>query len=159
MSFNKPVIIRDFQVGDIDFSGYDTTVTNDPEQSYQDQVEILAQRGGNDVPFTVAPVSPGKTTVTGNTIRANYVAAVKGDLAPTDPLGAVNINTASPVTSFSVHYTNGPDDAVEEGKHPQKPYSGTHRGVSGRVGLTGNPAHRIRDLRRPGFDRRHDLPG
>ena len=138
LSFNRPVVIRDFVVGDIDFSGYSTTVNNEPEQSYQDQVEVRTKRGSADIPFTVSPLSPGATTTTGQTVSANYKVGVKGDLNPADPLGAVAINTSDPVNSFAVSYTNGAADAAGEAGRNNKPYV-----PAGTTGMSDGQAIRI----------------
>jgi large repetitive protein len=118
LGFDKPVIIKDFQVGDIDYKGYVTTITNEPESSFQDQIEVRTQRGTGDIPIAVAAVASGATTITGQTISANYRSGVNGDLNPADPLGTVTVSPADPVNSFSIGYTNGPLDAAGEvGRH------------------------------------------
>ncbi len=117
MSFNRPVVIKDVNVGDIDFSGYKGTamsINNDPEQSFQDQVELRTQRGGVDIPYTVTPLAAGKVTTAGQITKAKYVKGVGGDLNPADPLGTVAVNTVDPINSFTIAYTNGPDDAAAE---------------------------------------------
>jgi large repetitive protein len=117
MSFNRPVVIKGVNVGDIDFSGYKglaNNISNDPEQSFQDQVELRTQRGGNDIPYTVTPLAAGKVTTTGQVTKANYQVGVAGDLNPTDPLGTVVVDTVEPINSFTIKYTNGPDDAAAE---------------------------------------------
>jgi large repetitive protein len=122
MTFDKPVLILNYGVGDIDYKGYDTTINNEPESSFQDQVEMRTQRGGTDIPYTVTPDTPGKTTISGQTVRANYRVGVNGDLAPTDPSGTVTLNTSAPINSFTTKYTNGPDDATAEAGRPAKAY-------------------------------------
>ncbi len=134
MSFDRPVVIKDLVVGDIDFAGYKGAaggITNDPEFSYQDSVELRTQRGGNDIPYTVTPLAAGKVTTVGQTTRANYVAGVLGDLNPADPLGSVAITTAAPVNSVTLNYTNGPADAAAELGKPETRKSYVPAGTSG----------------------------
>ncbi len=130
MAFDKPVVIRDYIVGDIDSVGYTTTVNNEPEQSYQDQVKLATQRGGNNVPLTITPPAAGKTSTSGQTVTANIALNVNGNLDPADVLGSVAINTSDPVTSFSTIYTNGPGDAALEAGRPRPSWMPPGQGVS-----------------------------
>ena len=53
-SFNKPVFVPDFSVSDIDWAGYgyNSSGIGMPHESFQDEVVLAGQRGGNTIAFT-----------------------------------------------------------------------------------------------------------
>jgi large repetitive protein len=117
-AFTKPVLIPQFDIGDVDFSGQ-TVAGNDPlHDSFQDEVELFAERGGIPVGFTFTQGSPGtnQPPITGpNRVAGGpFAPAVNGNLAPTDAKGTVYLAANAPVTSFGLNYSNGPDDAAND---------------------------------------------
>lgn len=105
--FDFPTVICDLLIGDIDYqlgSGSD---------SWQDEVDIVAFNGSNPVAINV--ISGSATTVTNNltpnvNIIANYDINGGENISPDDPSGQAAISTVAPITSFSISYSNGPDD-------------------------------------------------
>jgi large repetitive protein len=145
--FTRPVLIPEFDVGDVDFIGPNSGGGNDPlHDSFQDEVEVFAERGGNPVSFTFEQGSPGtnQPTITGpNTVAGGvYGAAINGNLAPTDLRGTVYLRANSPVNSFGFNYSNGPADAANDPAAPGAPNE-IPNVPAGSTGVSNNHAIRI----------------
>ena len=138
-SFSRPAMVMDkFTIGDIDSAGlkYESvppmSIYERPGNSYQDEVGLFASMNGTDVPLIISQV--GSTlTVTGQTIRSFYNTNIINNLAPTDPQGTVTVATTSPIDKFSIMYSNGEEDALDEQANPNlySWWSGTHGATNG----------------------------
>ena len=113
--FSKPVLVPDFTIGDIDYSGYGAGSNEEPHDSFQDEVELSAARGGIPVGFTITPLGGTDPVVTGPaSVAGDYTPGVNGNLGPEDVNGTVELSTLEPVTTFSFAYSSGPDEAASE---------------------------------------------
>jgi uncharacterized repeat protein (TIGR01451 family) len=138
-SFSRPAMVMDkFTIGDIDSAGlkYESvppmSIYERPGNSYQDEVGLFASMNGTDVPLIISQV--GSTlTVTGQTIRSFYDTNIINNLLPTDPQGTVTVATTSPIDKFSIMYSNGEEDALDEQANPNlySWWSGTHGATNG----------------------------
>ena len=114
-TFNKPVYVPDFRVDDVDAVGIGAAPAEEPHDSFQDEVELYADRLGTAVGFDVTPLGAGAPVVTGPTSFAGlYQPNVNNNVSPNDAFGQVLLNTTEPVTTFSFDYSNGPDEALYE---------------------------------------------
>ncbi|MBP2473374.1 putative repeat protein (TIGR01451 family) [Crossiella equi] len=113
--FNYPVLLPDFSVGDIDYSGLGASPAEEPWNSFQDQVQFTANRQGLPVGVTLAPRGGNRPVITGGTaVGGPYQQNVVGDVTPDDPAGTLSGKTNEPVTEFVLAYSNGPDDEAAE---------------------------------------------
>jgi large repetitive protein len=142
-SFTKPVLIPQFDIGDVDFTGQNSPPNDPLHDSFQDEVELFAERGGIPVGFTFTQGSPGtnQPTITGpNRVAGGpFSPAVNGNLAPTDPKGTVYLAANAPVTSFGLNYSNGPDDQANDPPAP----TGIASVPAGSKGVSNNHAIRV----------------
>ena len=131
------MVIPDFRVGDVDYAGWGYTGTNsidvvEPHDGFQDEVEVFGERGG--IPVTFNAIAQGGTRpvlVSGAKYRGGpYSPGTVGDLPPGDPAGGVILSTDSPVSSFVLQYSNGPDDAEAESTRETLPEFPSPNGVS-----------------------------
>lgn len=138
-SFSRPAMVMDkFTIGDIDSAGlkYESvppmSIYERPGNSYQDEVGLFASMNGTDVPLIISQVG-GTLTVTGQTIRSFYDTNIINNLLPTDPQGTVTVATTSPIDKFSIMYSNGEEDALDEQANPNlySWWSGTHGATNG----------------------------
>ncbi|MEZ5343696.1 MAG: SdrD B-like domain-containing protein, partial [Acidimicrobiales bacterium] len=126
LSYDRPVLIPDFSIGDIDYLGvdYDLATNANPHDSFQDEVTLTATRNGTPVGFSGTTGTATRPVITVDD-AANGVFAVAGgpyntgasgggNLAPTDAAGTVTLATLAPVTSIVFGYSNGPDDKAAE---------------------------------------------
>jgi SdrD B-like domain/Carboxypeptidase regulatory-like domain len=141
--FTKPVLIPEFDIGDVDFIGTNVPPNDALHDSFQDEVEVFAERGGNPVSFTFEQGSPGtnQPTITGpNTVAGGvYGTAINGNLAPTDARGQVILRANAPVNSFGFNYSNGPDDEIND----PAAAAGIPNVPAGSKGVSNNHAIRI----------------
>ncbi|MFN3786067.1 MAG: SdrD B-like domain-containing protein, partial [Thiothrix sp.] len=149
-TFSKPVMMNSFLIGDIDAAGLKWTYDNfhpqeAPGNSYQDEVALTATHDGRDVPIILFNQGSG-LVVNGNTARSRYDTNQNYNVAPDDPAGTVYARSTVPFNTFTVMYSNGEDDALDEQNNPQlySWWSNTH-GVT--HGASDNHAIRI-----SGFD-------
>lgn len=120
--WSVPVFLPDFAVADVDYTGYNGMLDSlgvpieEPYASFQDEVRLFAERGGNPVAFNVSARGGARPVITGPASFAGgpYLSDTLGDLAPTDPNGIVDASTVGPITSVNVVYSNGPADAAAE---------------------------------------------
>ncbi len=104
-AFSKPVVLAEFSVGDVD----DTDVeANNEGESFQDELDFVASLGGTDVSLTVTGGS--NITVNGQSALAILEAGVAGGLDPGDVAGTAIVSSAAVLDSFTIEYSNGPDD-------------------------------------------------
>ncbi len=122
-TFDTPTFMEDFQVSDIDWIAIlqPNAIPTSIDATYQDQVKFTASFNGADVPlsltYATGSAATSSYTITGQTALANYDGVdnntgTNGDVASTDPAGIVNVSSnSSPIDSFTICYSNGPDDA------------------------------------------------
>ncbi|MDH3294034.1 MAG: hypothetical protein OER95_06905, partial [Acidimicrobiia bacterium] len=123
-SFNKLVYVPDFRVDDIDGLGIGVSGREEPHDSFQDEIELFADRLGAGVGFDITPLGGNAPVVTGPTSVAGlYQPGVNNNLTPNDPNGQVQLTTTEPITSFSFDYSNGPEEAVYEPSATYPPQS------------------------------------
>lgn len=111
--FSKPVIIPSLVVNDIDSTGYGIVPSDVPHHSFQDQVVPVAERGGNSVTIGSSLGAALQADGLGGFV-STYGLGVDADLAYTDPAGWLTLAATDPITSLSLAYSNGPDDAAAE---------------------------------------------
>ncbi len=110
--FNKPVYTTDFRIDDVDAVGIGAAPLEEPHDSFQDEVELFADRLGTSVGFDITPLGAGAPVVTGPaSVAGLYQPNVNNNVSPNDAFGQVQLNTTEPVTTFSFDYSNGPGEA------------------------------------------------
>ncbi|MDH5294422.1 MAG: MSCRAMM family adhesin SdrC, partial [Acidimicrobiia bacterium] len=140
--FTAPVLIPEFDIGDIDYTGQNASGNDPVHDSFQDEVELFAKRGAGDVSFTMTQGSPGtnQPVITGTNSVAGgpFNPNLNGNLTPTNLAGTVYLSALAPITSFGLVYSNGPGDAAND-----PPASGLPGVPNGSVGVSNNHAIRI----------------
>jgi len=126
-TFDRPTIIQDFLISDIDAIGFITgapCLENDLGNSYQDEVRLSATDVcGSDVALdiqssTAQPFSQIIIDAANQTARSEYNPNQNNNLNPNDQNSEISITATKPVTSFSIFYSNGPDDEAYEQNNP-----------------------------------------
>lgn len=109
-AFSKPIILRQFNVWDVDF----ITSSMGPEHSFQDSITVSASMDGRDVPVNIVPrVSDYSFRIIDQSMVSNYILGTDGDLAHSDPKGSAILSTNSMINKFTLCYENGPlDDGI-----------------------------------------------
>jgi hypothetical protein len=115
--FNYPSRISDFDIWDIDYQG------GNGKGSWEDEMDISAKFV--NMPVAVRATSVGSAViVTGNNTTAMNIRSLygpgNGNLSPTDAAGSVFLSTDVLVTSFTITYSNGPNDDGESDDHAIK---------------------------------------
>jgi Secretion system C-terminal sorting domain len=108
-TFEKPVIMSNFRIDDIDASD----VGNPPagSSSFQDKVVFSATDvNGNNVPITLTVGAAGRVTISGQTATAFWAAGVNYNVSPDDLLGQVTAKTTTAIKSFTMEYIAGPNE-------------------------------------------------
>ena len=142
-TFSKPVVLTNWEIGDIDAIGlgyseniFGTQEDEDPGTSYQDEIFLSAtsECGAVDLDLTVGSnliVDPADD----QHIMSVYNVFETDDMAPSDPVSMVLVSTTEAITSLTLTYSNGPDDATAEQTFPEyynwwSDANGTTNGVS-----------------------------
>ncbi len=122
--FSSPVVMEDFRISDIDFSGLTWDFNNVdifevPGNSFQDELFAYAlDINGDTVDIDMTPSATGYLGVNSSpTVEhayAIYDTDVFGNLSPTDPLGEVSISSTDLISCLYLVYSNGVDDALDE---------------------------------------------
>ena len=132
--FSKPVFVPDFTVSDVDWAGYgyNSSGIGMPHESFQDEVVLAGQRGGNNISTTSTGGSGIIDLGNGQLVAGPYVSGVNGNVGPSDAAGTVSLTTVGPVTSFNMQYSNGPADAAADAldSTPPAPIPANSPGVS-----------------------------
>ncbi len=117
-NFSEPVFLNNFEISDIDFVGYAYYNTNRANQSYQDEVHVIASLDGIEVPISIRPATDidSKVTIdaTAQSVVATYGSKENGNIAADDDKGKVFLTGATAIDYFKVIYSNGPNDAQSE---------------------------------------------
>jgi uncharacterized repeat protein (TIGR01451 family) len=139
-TFSRPAMLMgDFTIGDVDGTGLtrdfnDATLHRNelPGNSYQDEVGFSASLNGANVPVTLFNLG-ANLTLDGQTVRSIYHTDQNNNVNPDDPLGTAHGETAGPIDTFSIMYSNGADDAADEQAHPEMYtwWSDTHGATNG----------------------------
>lgn len=133
-TFSEPVVLTNFEVADIDAiglgysvnvfddgTGVGTEIWEDPGTSYQDEIFLSAAGACGDVALNLTVgsdliVDPNDP----QHIMSTYVYNETNDMPPSDPTHMVLVSTTEAITSFTLVYSNGPDDAAEEQARPDE---------------------------------------
>ncbi|WP_161635010.1 beta strand repeat-containing protein [Leptolyngbya sp. Heron Island J] len=111
-TFSKPIVIDDFQIIDVDGTGYGAGGgVPEPGGSFQDEIAASASLNGSDVPISVQPETAGTMTITGQTAKGSYRPGINDNLSHLDSRGHMVMATSAAVNSLRLDYSNGPDDA------------------------------------------------
>ncbi len=108
-TFDKPVIMNNFRIDDIDASD----VGNPPggSSSFQDKVVFSATDvNGTNVPITLTVGAAGRVTIAGQTATAVWAAGVNNNVSPDDLLGQVTAKSTVAIKSFTMEYVAGPNE-------------------------------------------------
>jgi|GEM_PF-1949469 len=141
-TFDRPVNIEDFRISDIDAIGFFGDDICDLERlgnSYQDQVRLAAtDLCGEPVALdiqssTSQPSSQQIIDPVTQTSYSEYNINQNNNISPGNQDGEIIVNSTKPVTTFSIFYSNGPDDkAWEEANASDYPWwSNTNGATSG----------------------------
>ena len=142
-TFDRPVDITDFRISDIDAVGfYANANICDLERlgnSYQDEVRLAATDAcGDPVALDILPSSaqPGSQIVIDpmtQSVYSEYDPNLNSNISPDNLNGEILVTSTKPVTSFSIFYSNGPDDqSWEENNAAAYPWwSNTNGALSG----------------------------
>ncbi len=109
-SFSKPIVLKYFNIWDIDFLA--ASLGN--EHTFQDSLSFFADINGKSVPVQIlAPKAEHSFHIIGQSIVSDYVPGVNGDLKHNDSLGYVVLNTVEMINKLTICYANGSlDDGV-----------------------------------------------
>lgn len=139
-TFSRPAaLMGDFTIGDVDGSGLtrdfnDATLHRNelPGNSYQDEVGFSASLNGANVPVTLFNLG-ANLALDGQTVRSIYHTDQNNNVTPDNPLGTAHGETAGPIDTFSIMYSNGADEAADEQAHPEMYpwWSATHGATNG----------------------------
>ncbi|MGI9601166.1 MAG: SdrD B-like domain-containing protein [Acidimicrobiales bacterium] len=108
------MLIPNFPISDIDSIGLGAG-PSEPHDSFQDEIELSAERGGVPVGFNMTALGGSRPVITGpSSVAGYYRVGENHNLGPADPNGTVELSTTEPVTSFSFAYSSGPAEALVE---------------------------------------------
>lgn len=121
-TFSEPVVLNNFEIGDIDAIGfYYAVVAGQPDYevpgtSYQDEIYLDAVGVCGDKGELV--VTPGANLVIDSLdnchLMSVYEPYATNDMAPTDPNHTVYVSSNTAITELTLTYSNGIEDATEE---------------------------------------------
>lgn len=116
-SFQKPIVLEDFYLYDIDMK---QNTTNAPS-SWLDSVNVFAfnQLGVVPVDLNYLTETPA-FTIQGQTAKAKYRRGVDGDLRHTDANGALKLSTKLPIEMLRFCFANGSEDDGISNSHALK---------------------------------------
>jgi hypothetical protein len=115
--FEKPVYLRDFKIYDIDMKQDGSWAPN----TFQDSIMVTANRNGVNTPLFINHMSSSPSyTIYGQTVRANYIPGMDGDVDYNDLNGAISVSSSSPLTEFALYYSNGSQDDGISNSHAIK---------------------------------------
>lgn len=117
--FDKPILLNNFCLSDIDAVGIGSAMSlgrsqyEAPGNSYQDEVILSAiTTCGN--PATFSYCGGSLLNVIGDTIKAANFIELSLDLQPTDEKTTLYVSSQEAITSLSLTYSNGYNDAISE---------------------------------------------
>jgi hypothetical protein len=121
-TFSEPMLLCNLEISDIDYDGQNFSASGGTFQSYQDQVIVSASTGAGNVPIAITKATTAfgdvaDVTVSGQTITANYVTGLDGDVPANSYVGKVFLTTASAITRLVITYSNGPADEGSSNDH------------------------------------------
>ena len=136
-TFDRPTNILDFKISDIDALGFFGDNQCDLERlghSYQDEVRMGAtDLCGDDVALSVQATTAqpaSNQVINGQSSYAEYNPNLNNNVAPTDQNSEIIVNSTKPVTTFSIFYSNGPDEkAWEEANAAAYPWWSNNNGA------------------------------
>ena len=136
-TFDRPTNIIDFRISDIDAAGFYCCDACDLENignSFQDEVRMGAtDLCGDDVALSVQSTTAQPASnqiINGQSSYSEYNPNQNSNVAPTDQNGEIIVNSTKPVTTFSIFYSNGPDDkAWEEANAAAYPWWSNNNGA------------------------------
>lgn len=128
--FSHPSILNKFNVFDIDMLQSGTN----PLSTYQDSVHFAAFDMNGEVPLILSYLSPSPVfTIQGQSVKANYMSGVNGDIAHSNPAGGVLVSSAAPISKFVLCYANGSEDDGTSNSHAIKILGFEYQEVLGRI--------------------------
>jgi len=155
-TFDRPTNITNLRISDIDAIGHQSSdggcIENRLGNSYQDEIRLVGlDICGNDVPITIQssnsqPSSQIIIDPLAQTAMSEYNPNQNNNISPDNQNGEIIVNSTKPVTSFSIFYSNGPDDQTWEESNPnQYPWWSSANGATS--GISDDHAIRV-----DGFD-------
>lgn len=116
-SFQKPVVLEDFFIYDIDMKQN----TSNFLSSWLDSVSIFAYSQLGKVPVDLNYISQTPAfVIQGQTAKARFRQGVDGDLRHTDPNGALKLSTKQPIEMLKFCFANGSEDDGLSNSHALK---------------------------------------
>lgn len=120
-TFSKPIVLNNFEIGDIDAIGFYYAVTvgqleyEVPGNSYQDEIFLDAVGVCGDK--GVLELTPGSGLIVDSADSCHLMSVYNlystNDMPPTDPNHTVYVSSSTAITELTLTYSNGPDEAVE----------------------------------------------
>jgi len=115
--FSKPVFMHSFNVYDIDML---QSATN-KMSTYQDSLSFMAYNQAGLVPLTLQKLDSLPTyTIYGQSVKANFIAGVNGDVHHSNKRGAVRLKSDEAIQKFVLCHTNGSEDDGLSNSHAIK---------------------------------------
>ncbi len=116
-SFSNPVYLNNFDVFDIDMLQSSTVKAS----TYQDSVSFKAYNKAGIVPLTLEKKDVNATyTIYDQSVKANFLERINGDISHTNPVGAVSVNSTIPIERFVLCHANGSEDDGLSNSHAIK---------------------------------------
>jgi hypothetical protein len=116
-AFQKPVVLEDFTIYDIDMK---QNTANLPS-SWQDSLNVYAYSQLGIVPVQLSYISETPAfVIQGQSAKARFRQGVDGDLRHTDPNGAVKLSTKLPIEMLKFCFANGSEDDGISNSHALK---------------------------------------
>jgi len=123
-TFDSPTNVSNFRISDNDAVGFNSSNRGCEENglvnSYQDEVRLFAtdlcgdQVALNIISSSVQPSSQQIIDPLAQTSRSEYVPNLNSNITPNNLDGEIQVSSTKPVTTFSIFYSNGPDDQAWE---------------------------------------------
>ena len=109
-TFSKPIILKYFNIWDIDFLA--ASLAN--EHTFQDSLSFFADINGKSVPVQIIAQKPDHSfRIIEQSVISDYIQGVNGDLRHNDSLGYVVLNTVEMINKLTICYANGSlDDGI-----------------------------------------------
>lgn len=115
--FSKPVFLLKFPVFDIDM----LQSSSNHYSTYQDSLSFRGFNESGQVPLKLEKLDSTPTfTIYGQSVKANYLAGVNGDVFHTNPKGGINISSQEAIQKFVLYYSNGSEDDGLSNSHALK---------------------------------------
>ena len=116
-TFSKPVFLLKYRIFDIDMLQSASNLWS----TYQDSLSFRASNLAGNVPLILEKMDSIPTyTIYGQSVKANFIPGVNGDVTNSDLRGGLLISSNQPLQKIVMCYSNGSDDDGLSNSHAVK---------------------------------------